>query len=427
MVVNRRVGPLLAASVVVLVAGIPSAGAEGPAGLSNSLSNLGLAPAPDAGAGAPLLGSLGDALGGIVDAFAPDAPDAAPDASSSGALDAFFAPLAPVLDPLFGAPDNVDVPRGVPAAPGPDVSGDLAGALPDVERVVANLPDALPALPPATLPPLGESGIGSGGTAQPQLPAQPGLPRVPAAPGLPGGPGPNLGSQTLGADMGPRQGLGDNLQAWASQTFGPAFAWYAELPPEMQQLLGGAAALLLSGLATAAALLTGFRHLQKDNLLEHTFRHQVLNLLREHPGLHLREVARRLGLTATNASYHLRVLEKHGFIRSERLNGKRVYVPAVGPEAKRRFLAQALLHRDTRARVLHALASQPGSNQTRLASITAQHQGAVSWHLRQLVGAGLVREERSPRECRYQLTPLGAELAAGHVAMAASPVGPAHA
>jgi predicted transcriptional regulator len=117
-----------------------------------------------------------------------------------------------------------------------------------------------------------------------------------------------------------------------------------------------------------------------------------------------------MGMTTTNASYHLRMLERHHLVRSERVNGRRVYVPAGAVQTVQRFVAKSVLHRDSRASVARAIAARPGANQLRLAQDTGQHQGAVNWHLRRLVEAGLVTEERTPRECKYNLTPLGREL-----------------
>jgi predicted transcriptional regulator len=212
--------------------------------------------------------------------------------------------------------------------------------------------------------------------------------------------------------MAQRQGFGGALQSWADSTFGGAGAWVQGLPEPLRNALGAALALVATGLAVVAVYVMGFRQVGAENLLEHTMRHQLVELVRQQPGIHLREVARRLGLTTTNAAYHLRMLERHHVLRSERSNGKRVYMPAAGPEAKRRYLAQALLQRGPRADLLRTLGSLPGSNQSHLANVTGQHQGAVGWHLRRLMEAGLVEEQRTPRECRYQLTSLGSELCA---------------
>jgi predicted transcriptional regulator len=320
----------------------------------------------------------------------------APDTSAVGPTGDLTAAttLAPTID------------TGVPAPEIPSSSPDVA------------LPDAPVDLPLPDLPQLTEEvGLPHMTDTDLQLPATNGIATGPTSPSiggaLPAHAAPSLGTQGVGADMGARKGLGEAFQDWASGMFGASgLAQY--IPAEVRAVLTSVWGLLASGLAAIAAYMMGFRYVRSDNLLEHSFRQQLVDLVRKNPGMHLREVARQLNLTTTNASYHLRVLEKHGVIRSEHLNGKRVYFPAAGPEAKRRYLAQAMLHRDARADVLRAVAAHPGTNQSRIASMTSQHQGAVGWHLRRLMSAGLVDEQRTPRECRYQLTALGAEMSQAH-------------
>jgi predicted transcriptional regulator len=234
-----------------------------------------------------------------------------------------------------------------------------------------------------------------------------------------------LWSQAWAADLAERLGFGNAFQAWLGSLLSNAAGWYDGMPAEARQALALVGGAVASGLALAGLFLTGFRHVDRANLLAHTFRHQVLETVRQQPGIHLREVARRLDLTPNNAAYHLRVLERHGLLRSERLHGKRVYFPAAGPEARRKFLAESLLRLASRARVLAAVAATPAPNQTRIAALTGQHQGAVGWHLRLLMEAGLVAEERTSRECRYRLTALGSELAPDASAQPAPPV-PGH-
>ncbi|HEV8360400.1 MAG TPA: helix-turn-helix domain-containing protein [Candidatus Thermoplasmatota archaeon] len=181
----------------------------------------------------------------------------------------------------------------------------------------------------------------------------------------------------------------------------------ARMAPELQ---AHAQTLVLSGLATLGAGLLGFRFVHRDNVLEHTFRHEMVALVRADPGLHLREIARRLDTTTSNAAYHLRVLQKHGLVRGEHVNGKLVFVPAAGREEQRRHVAGALLHARTRASIVAELSARPGASQSALATLTHQRQSAVAWHLRQLVAAGLVEEHRGARAFAYRLTPLGQEL-----------------
>lgn len=60
-------------------------------------------------------------------------------------------------------------------------------------------------------------------------------------------------------------------------------------------------------------------------------RRRVYDLVQEHPGLHQRELARRLELRPSHAEYHLRQLEKAGLLRSEQRGGYRRYFVAVEP------------------------------------------------------------------------------------------------
>jgi DNA-binding MarR family transcriptional regulator len=252
-----------------------------------------------------------------------------------------------------------------------------------------------------------------GPPAAPGVPGVPGVPSAPAVPGMGAAPeAPPLGPQTVGADMQQRVGVRGALDAWGEGAagFGDAMgAAAAALGPEAAAFLTSTAGFALSGLATLAAGFYGFRHIHRENLLENTFRHQVLALLRASPGLHLREVARRLGTTTTNASYHLRMLEKHGLICSERTHGKRVYVPASGREEHARNIARSVALQSSRASILRDVTLHVGTNQCAIAGRTGQRQGAVSWHVRQLVEAGLIEERRTPRECMYQVTSLGRE------------------
>lgn len=341
---------------------------------------------------------------GLPDLGAVLQPDVAPAQEAA-------APAAPLHDGVARlVPDKVpeDPVAAVPEPSAPPTEGATSSIVPDTLPVAGALP-----LLPATIAPVGEGvliiprDIPRPGPTSP-VGSSPSSPRVPSAPA----PAPGLGSQTIGADMEQREGFGAALGAWAAQAFGGADGWYNEIPPDVRNALSSVGVLVLSGLLSVAAGVLGFRHVHRDNLFKNAFRHQLMALVREHPGLHLREIARRLDTTATNAAYHLRVMERHGMVRSERLRGKRVYMEAAGREANARHLARSVLNLDSRARLLRAVAAQPGSNQSRLALATDQHQGAVSWHLRQLVAAGLVAEERTARECKYTLTALGADLAA---------------
>lgn len=56
-------------------------------------------------------------------------------------------------------------------------------------------------------------------------------------------------------------------------------------------------------------------------------RGRLLRLLRRYPGLHLREVARRLEVDVGTAKYHLDRLEKHGYLSALQMRRNKHYFP----------------------------------------------------------------------------------------------------
>lgn len=62
-----------------------------------------------------------------------------------------------------------------------------------------------------------------------------------------------------------------------------------------------------------------------------TTRQQVYQLVNEHPGLHLRELARQLDLRTSHAEYHLHQLTKAGLVKTEQTEGYKRYFVAIEP------------------------------------------------------------------------------------------------
>lgn len=60
-------------------------------------------------------------------------------------------------------------------------------------------------------------------------------------------------------------------------------------------------------------------------------RRRVYALVQEHPGLHQREIARRLDLRPSHAEYHLRQLTKAGLLKAEAKGGYTRYFVTVEP------------------------------------------------------------------------------------------------
>lgn len=64
---------------------------------------------------------------------------------------------------------------------------------------------------------------------------------------------------------------------------------------------------------------------------EPSTRRRVFGLVQEHPGLHQREIARRLSLRPSHAEYHLRQLTKAGLLKAEEQGGYTRYFVTIEP------------------------------------------------------------------------------------------------
>ena len=132
--------------------------------------------------------------------------------------------------------------------------------------------------------------------------------------------------------------------------------------------------------------------------LEHATRRRVYELVRAQPGVHLREIARLLGLSITLVDYHLRFLAKHelvGFTADGEY--KRCY-PRYAPgdaeakpaldEADKRVLA-LLRQRVPRALLLRLLEVEEAPHGA-LLPFSGVSPSTLSHHLKKMVASGVV-------------------------------------
>ena len=167
--------------------------------------------------------------------------------------------------------------------------------------------------------------------------------------------------------------------------------------------LGGA------GLAIALSALYflgvgGLRHVDRANVLEHPMRQQLLRAIQERPGIHLRELASAHDTAVTNTQWHLRKLEQATLVKTQKVQGRRLYYPVQGgQESKTKAIENAALRNPNAERVTEFLAANAGCNQRALAEALGMNPGTVRWHLRKLESAGLVRVIHEGSQSRYFL------------------------
>jgi len=134
-----------------------------------------------------------------------------------------------------------------------------------------------------------------------------------------------------------------------------------------------------------------------------TTRQKILAYIASHPGTHLRQVCKELGLAMGDVQYHIHRLERDGKVTSMRRGFYRFFFPASLFGEKQRDIL-SVLALDTPRELLLAIVEKPDSSQEELARTVGVSQPTASWHLKRMTELGIVRREQRGRSMIYGLT-----------------------
>jgi predicted transcriptional regulator len=138
-------------------------------------------------------------------------------------------------------------------------------------------------------------------------------------------------------------------------------------------------------------------------------RGRILEFIASHPGTHLRDICRALGLAMGDVQYHIRRLERDGRVHSFRRGLYKFFYPAnLFGERQRDVLS--MLSLNTPRELLLNIVEHRDSTQEGLAGATHISQPTVSWHLKRLVELGIVSRRQEGRVVTYNVVG-GGEIA----------------
>lgn len=129
-------------------------------------------------------------------------------------------------------------------------------------------------------------------------------------------------------------------------------------------------------------------------------RDQVLAFVRDYPGVHAREVERRLHLSSKLAQYHLAALEQDGLLEQVVEKGYLRYLPrATRPRWRAPDIAfLCLMRRPVAFRITLLLLARGEATPSGLARDLRLAKPSTTYHLHQLEEAGLLEVEQRGRE-----------------------------
>lgn len=142
-----------------------------------------------------------------------------------------------------------------------------------------------------------------------------------------------------------------------------------------------------------------------NNLLKNAKRKEILETIRENPGIHFREVMRELDMKQGVLSYHLNKLEKAELVKSRQDGMYRRFFLYDSRADIRIDLS------DLQVEILLLIRKRPGINQSKISKKVGRSHVLINYHVRFLKEAGMVDLERSGRETNLFLTSTGLNMA----------------
>ncbi len=135
-----------------------------------------------------------------------------------------------------------------------------------------------------------------------------------------------------------------------------------------------------------------------------TRRGVVYAYVREHPGSHVRAMAKELGLATGDLHYHLFWLERHGYVKTRKSGFYRFVFPTMVFKEEEEAVLSVLSLKTPREILLHLL-SDASITQRELAKSLGYSQPTVSWHMGRLIQLGMVNRMRTRGEVVYEVVP----------------------
>ena len=132
-------------------------------------------------------------------------------------------------------------------------------------------------------------------------------------------------------------------------------------------------------------------------------RRRIYELIKKTPGIHFREIERRLKVAVGNLQYHLQYLEKKNLIKVEKDEEYIRYYPKGTPLDETDKKIMSFLRRRTSRRILIYLLNNPYANNKDVSTAVGLSPSTVSWHLSKLVEARVVERKKEGRESFFKV------------------------
>jgi len=158
-----------------------------------------------------------------------------------------------------------------------------------------------------------------------------------------------------------------------------------------------------AGLLALLALPIGYLRYDKDYLLLNDTRRMIYEYILDNPGTHFRDIVRELNISISTATWHLRILEKAGLIKKEKVGNKIVFYPT-GME-KDDLIIVATLNNDRATKIVEYLLNVGEAHARKIARDLNMNVETVRYNLKKLENMGVIMSEERGNKIVYYVNP----------------------
>jgi predicted transcriptional regulator len=135
----------------------------------------------------------------------------------------------------------------------------------------------------------------------------------------------------------------------------------------------------------------------EDPELELLNRRKIYQTIDKFPGIHFRELFRKLNMSMGSLEYHLRVLERSDLIYLEKKGGFSLYFVKGKLGSEDKELA-AMMQNDKLRTLLFNLVLNPGLSHTELTERLGWPKSTISFYLKKLLEKGIIEERKETKQ-----------------------------
>lgn len=152
-----------------------------------------------------------------------------------------------------------------------------------------------------------------------------------------------------------------------------------------------------------------YTRIERTQVLEHSKRDEIYELIRTAPGIHAHEIGERTKIGWGTTVYHLKMLENHSLVVSKKSGRYKRFYVNTGEYTKVKDV-YAALRNQTAKNVAEFIVNNPGTSQKDLCTSLGIQPSLASWHVDKLEAVGLVKRVKDGRQVRYFAGPAWSDL-----------------